>query len=453
MTDEKVETGDSAKQQDSLTPDQEQDTLASEESGGESWQEELPPEDDFQDQDDLQEELVDEIIPADEEQAGQEGRRGKGIVVAVLLIGAALVGGLAYFQFSGGDDQEAGRLLPVSTQLNIKEIRDAARQVKTDASDKAVAAAEATGKVDMNVLFHQAQQKAAAGGAALPSKDGSPVATEKPEMAETTSELLSTSDQEVVRPLPPPPSIPALRENKVEKVETIPVKKEDIQALVPKKEETVSAKESAAAAAALSAQTEARLKGLQDQIETLKGALDKAMQNNTQLLARIESMQAAPPTATAVQETAGLQERIAQLEQKLAAQSKAKPATPVKEKAILAAKEELALPEPSFSVLDPLAVGQDELLKEKPAEKLAEKPVVKKAVKKPAPKKKVVAAAPAPWVLRAATPDAAWVSVSRESQELRRVAVGDDLDGLGRIKEIRQSGEKWELVGEKSTLR
>jgi hypothetical protein len=57
------------------------------------------------------------------------------------------------------------------------------------------------------------------------------------------------------------------------------------------------------------------------------------------------------------------------------------------------------------------------------------------------------------WVLRAATPNEAWVAPDAFSQDLRRIRVGDEFPGLGRVKSIRQSGDGWMVEGTAGNVR
>jgi hypothetical protein len=57
------------------------------------------------------------------------------------------------------------------------------------------------------------------------------------------------------------------------------------------------------------------------------------------------------------------------------------------------------------------------------------------------------------WVLRAATPDEAWVAKDASSRDLRPVHVGDQLPGIGRVQAIRQNGDSWVVQGSEATLR
>lgn len=62
--------------------------------------------------------------------------------------------------------------------------------------------------------------------------------------------------------------------------------------------------------------------------------------------------------------------------------------------------------------------------------------------------------APKPqWVLRGATSTMAWLSPRSGSAELRRVAPGDTLEGLGQIIEIKQEGSRWAVIGTEGVVR
>lgn len=67
--------------------------------------------------------------------------------------------------------------------------------------------------------------------------------------------------------------------------------------------------------------------------------------------------------------------------------------------------------------------------------------------------KMLVPPQPKDFVLRAATPEAAWVAKSKGDTNLQRVVVGDEIQQIGRIIAIRNRNGKWEVVGTKGTLR
>jgi hypothetical protein len=57
------------------------------------------------------------------------------------------------------------------------------------------------------------------------------------------------------------------------------------------------------------------------------------------------------------------------------------------------------------------------------------------------------------WVLRAATPDDAWVAADASTSQLRHVRVGDALPGIGQINAIHQNGDSWVIEGSAGTIR
>ena len=58
----------------------------------------------------------------------------------------------------------------------------------------------------------------------------------------------------------------------------------------------------------------------------------------------------------------------------------------------------------------------------------------------------------AAWILRAATPDEAWVAKGSETRELRPVHIGDKLPGIGKVVAIRQTGDGWVLEGTSGSI-
>lgn len=398
----------------------------------EEWQGELPPEDDFHDQgefqDDLQNEIVEEALAANAYDDQQEpieadkGKRGKAVFIGVLAVGALFMGGLAYLQFGVSSDAEStGPLVPVSSVLDIQDIKNASPQ-----NMSAVAAAEDMNQnvpLDPSKLFDGLRSPPADEKKALPGAEPSELVMDKPiesmssEVVSTTSAALPPMPQvEATVPLavqksvqndrmPVPP--PALdRDVQIAKVENIPLPRSD-------KADAKDAKPASTPVAAISPEVEQRLKDLSGQVDTLKKSLDEATKRNASLLTEVEALHKA--------------------------ESKQKAAVAKADKAAAAALEDSLL-----GGTDPVATPP------KPTEAKA---VPKKAKTKVTPAaKKTTPKAPA-WVLRAATPDAVWVATSPESAELRRVAVGETLPGLGKVKEIRQSGEAWEVVGTSATLR
>jgi len=57
------------------------------------------------------------------------------------------------------------------------------------------------------------------------------------------------------------------------------------------------------------------------------------------------------------------------------------------------------------------------------------------------------------WVLRAATPDEAWIAKNNDTRELHPVHIGDNLAGIGKVTAIEQSGDGWVLQGTTGNIR
>lgn len=79
------------------------------------------------------------------------------------------------------------------------------------------------------------------------------------------------------------------------------------------------------------------------------------------------------------------------------------------------------------------------------APQIQKDPPVKKQAETKVVKKKATSASPR-WVLRAAQPGRAWVSKPGE-REMKALQVGDNLPGIGRIRDITYDGRKWTVVG------
>jgi hypothetical protein len=56
------------------------------------------------------------------------------------------------------------------------------------------------------------------------------------------------------------------------------------------------------------------------------------------------------------------------------------------------------------------------------------------------------------WVLRAASPDRAWVSESPTSKDLREIRVGDKVPGIGKVMAIEPLGDSWIVQGSKNSI-
>lgn len=401
-----------------------EDNLDQEDSlDAEDWQDELPPEDDFHDHEDYQDEVpldedileeeleaLDEAEELYEDETGEDDqaaakKRGRNVFLAVVGAGVIAAGGLAYMQFGGGSTPTMTR--PITSLLDIREVRKAPVLAgKKDQTD----VAPSTGKLDMVSLY---QAGKAGKEVALPIPGASNKLKVKKDGADKDGVILSdVMITEVRKPVLPKSSMPMPKKEeiaKVEEIKSLPVKAVEPQPLPVKVVEDVKPSVLPSpvktADAKPSAESEKRLTDMATQIDVLTDTLDKATQENAKLISKMETIQkkAAPDQS--------LQDRVVQLEAQLAA--------------------------------------KEAELKEKARPVKAKKKVVR--VKKATPEvKKVVKKR---WILRGATPDSAWISPSSHSKELRRVTVGEKAPTIGKVKEIRQKGQKWLVIGTKGTIR
>lgn len=410
----------------------------------EAWQDDLPPEDDFHDADDLHEETSEET-PVEEEAGAADGgsrRRGKNILFGILVVGALAIGAMAYFQFGGGGSEPGTLPLPLAGQgLQASQTK----QPAPSAAEPSVT--PTTGESDISALYKAAQQQTSSAGAmALPNGEVINQNGDKSALG-TSTEIMTMSDA------PSAPSSAAVAPKQaaapaptVAKVENIPMpqlQKQPEPAPIPSKQQAdalapLPASLSDVKMGPSQGELEDRLKTMGEHIDSLKKELDQSMQKNAELLKRIETMQAAVPAQDP--EKMALELRLKQLEEQLAAAQTEQP----KSKKKAEARAGIALHAETALAPEDSAISE-------PAQKKATAKA--SAKKKAAPPKKAVEPKAQGWVLRAATPEAAWVSKGSHAADLRRVAVGESLEGLGRIKEIRQKGDVWELVGAAGTLR
>lgn len=455
-------------------------------SQADSWQDELPPESDLPPEDDFHDA---ETLDDDSELSGEESYvedpagedvpevgaidkgRGKKILVGALVVGTVFIGGLAYLQF-GGNANKSSVAIPMGQVIDLKNISEkpktAAVMPKTG-SQAASAAAPTNGSTDMASLYVGSHADGMAN--ALPSAQDAMASGNKSSLGNSSDMMtldgpVSAHDGAAVPAATIPGQDKATTDNTASAAKALaPIA--DTPALPPIPDVPSAATPSplrpvptaavpAQPSLAASAEADARLKALNDQIDSLKKSLDQAAQQNADLTKRLETLQ---QDQTAANEKAALEGRIKELEQQIATQAAAVPA-PVAAKP--AAKA--AAPAAHRSELDMLA---DSSMAEPPvAEKEAQvekAPAVSTKKKRTSVSRKKSrsasrresgrsSVAASGWVLRAATPDTAWVSMGADAAELRRVTVGETLSGIGKVKEIRQDGEVWTLIGTKGSV-
>lgn len=188
-----------------------------------------------------------------------------------------------------------------------------------------------------------------------------------------------------------------------------------------------------AASAATDKAAQDKIDKLVARVETLQKALDQSTQQLTQMSAIVTNLQAAGASVSgsgASSASPELMDRLNRLEQKVAT-TKAEPAPR------------------GVDVAEPVAPKKATVAHVEKHKKIAQHKTeaTKKHASAVAEEKKVSG-----WVLRAATPDAAWVSKGPHQDELIQLTVGQEVKGVGRVTAIQQRGNMWVVVGTKGVI-
>lgn len=178
---------------------------------------------------------------------------------------------------------------------------------------------------------------------------------------------------------------------------------------------------------------------MENRIAALTQQIEQMRATQTDLEQKLQAAQAAPPAEDSAKKA--LEERIAQLEQKLtqasAASSESSSASdaPAPRRSSRSAKN-------SVSSTDFVAS------KTKRSRKAATR---KRDLEGDVENAGTLNAGS--WVLRSATPGAAWLSQGPYSSDLRRVVPGDKVPGLGTITSVRQVAGRWLVEGTQGSVR
>ena len=447
------------------------------------WQEDHPPVDDFHD---VTHEVVEgegdgeDLAPANGEAAK---KRGKMVLVGVVGVGLLFAGGLAYVQMSGGSGGIGAGGSQQGIVLNEKPLSSEDAAAATAAPDakggEAKVAAGAlpvtptSAEVDMSALYNSASHDQATGSAGVavpgqgveavaPSAPVAPAAPVAPSVAEAAKPVPAQAPvATVAAPTPAPAAAPA----PVQAVAASAPVAVPAPVVVPAAPVVASAPAPVASPAPVAPSVdtsglEARLTALAAQVETLQKSLDKSAQQIGVLTGKVEAVPAAPVVVNAAPASNPVVDaRLAKIEQQLAGLA-ARPVPLVKEpvqvKEPVAAKEPVAVKEAAVVPAPVVVAEKVEPITAAPVLKTAHvtaRHAAKKAVRKAHHGAKAQGKASGKWVLRAATPNAAWIAKGESATDLRRVKVGDTVPGLGKVRAIKQAGDSWVVVGSKGSLR
>lgn len=422
-------------------------------SQAETWHDDRPPVDDFADPEHAGEEGVTvshESEPGMEDQE-MPGRRKS--MLMPLMAGAGglvILGGLVWWQF--------GRA-PQPPMMMPQPAVTASAQNKAPAPEATPSAPSTGGDTDIRSLYAGSKEPAGAAADTAPKTAMIPVpppeAAPQPSPENAPPPAAASAPAAPVAPAAAPASAPA----------TAPT---TAMAPVPPPPPASTGVPTGTATPAETAKTEVPAKMSateQTRVQTLEARLDemeKSLDQATKQLNQVSNMVAA--TAPTAAGSNAVEDRLSKIEQGLqslergqaaalsaraAEQATANKSAQAVEKTVAAPAPE---PEEAAPALQPVA---------EEAPPPAEHPAVKKAKARAKPKTsashktKTHAAKTAPvthWVLRAATPQEAWVSEGEDSPQLRHVGIGDSLPGIGRVQSIRQVGDDWVVEGSSGTI-
>ncbi len=367
----------------------------------EAWQGDQPPVDDFADHAPEETATVSEeteVMGEDSDTQESTPKKASLILPIVAGVGGLLfLGALLYWQFGGPKP-------PVSPFAPLPPLSTAALET---AAPKPTAAPD-NGNTDVGNP-KPAPEDVAPTTALAPVTDAAPVPSPAPVPAAVPVAAMPPANPASVPTTSAPPLV----------TPAVPA------SVVPA---AVMPPATAASAPAAGNAVETRLNALSAHVEDLQKSIAQA----TQQMNQVSNMIAANPSPGPA-----FEDRLNKIEQQLAqAQHAAPVATP-----------DMSVEQPDQSVVrsKPRAAMKT---KHKTVRHQSVR-VVHKATHRAAPKK----SSSAHWVLRAATPDEAWVATDATSSELRHVQVGDTLTGLGRVLAIHQNGDNWVVEGSQGTVR
>ncbi len=405
---------------------------------GEAWQgNEPPPVDDFGDPAGTGEDAAtasaesepgmdEDAAPTTEE--GTEKKRSLLLPAAAGIGGILLLGGLLYWQFGGAlrgpslppvaahatpsFPQKSPAAQPATPMAKVGGAAPAADAAAADAATTQTVAASVGGSIQPGVAMPGALGDQAS--LSVPPADAP--ATSGADLTPSAPGLSPLPSAEAAAPVAvPSPSAPVLSTPNV-------------------------------TASAADASVSARLSSLTGKVESLQKMLDQTTQQLSQLHEKLATSETGAAAALQAQ---AIEDRLSKIEQQVSQKSVThspaltSPVSMVPDIRLSSEENEAAVKTEPENVKAPAKHSAAKMTKPKNTKKKAHNAVG-------AAKKKAVAAR---WVLRAATPQEAWVAASESSKELRPVKVGDELPGIGRVLAIRQSGNAWSVVGSNGAIR
>jgi hypothetical protein len=336
-----------------------------------------------------------------------EEKKKSPVILLLAAVGSiAVAGGVAYWQFGGHADQRSA--LDMAASNTVSKSGFAAM---TPSKPVAPPAAEASSALP---VAPKTGFGSAAPAAPADASGNLPVAQSGSATPQTETAALPPSAAMMAAPAPDAP-VMAVKNLPAPQFPAVP-----------------------GPATASTAVTDDRFNALSSRIDDLQKSLGIAAQQLNQISDRLAkaptgAMAAAPAPGGTDQQTS---DRIGRLEQKLAQleehQASGRPVAAAEYK-----------PDDNASIMqEPVKTG----VSHKHAKVAHRKAHLKTGATTPQEK-------PSPWVLRAASPDEAWVSQGSDGRNLQPVHIGDNLAGIGKVSVIQQFGDTWIVQGTMGALR
>ncbi len=391
----------------------------------EAWHEDQPPVDDFNDaapDTDGEAAQAEEANPF-EKSASDGKKRGNMVLFGVLGVVGLFALSMLYLQF-GGDGGSAPK-----EALDINSLASDTRQ--KDLNPLPTDAEPAADKVDMASLYDIGKAVSANG---------------------TTAVMPGVADNYIVdKTNAQPEAVPAPSQNQLATA--------TVTAQMPQKSQTASAQAVVAAPTVVpvpaashplasppspsvsATSADKRLADMEAKIATTSGRIDELQAVLDRMSAQITGISGKLDASGNVASLTAIEERVAKMEKHAA---NAAPAASKRVKETAVSYDDAVADDAAKAIPAP---AEEKRVAKRSTRKVNAEASSRKTVK-------VLNAEPQKtWVLRAATPDAAWVSAGSGSKDLRKVSVGDTLPGVGKIRSITQSGDRWVVSGTSGTIR
>lgn len=405
----------------------------------EAWHGE--PIDDFSDEPAA---MVSEETDADVPVESVEPPRKRSKILAPLIIvgGVIFLGAMVYMQFGslimGTSDKSASHKSPMVVQDSSSTIITAApKTAMIPSSPTANTVAGSTGVSTLVGVGVATPLSAPVPSAAMPLADApKPSAAPVADNAAMVRTIPSNSSGAIASPASPPLAVEA-------ETPQIKVAQDNTPASPSFSETSAPAIRSPApmtsainvpTSSSLPPADDSRLIALNSRVDDLQKSLEQATQQLTQITNRLVVIQQNSASNNTASATTALESRLDRLEQKLTVAANSAPA------------REMSTNEMPEEKIQPVHKASTHAASTQHHARTSHKSV------KVASHHRAKKTSSTRWVLRAATPDQAWIAKNDVTTDLHPIQVGDAVTGIGRVTSIHESGSGWVVVGTKGSI-